>query len=286
MAGPTQPERILATLRRAPPDGVLLRAGALRRPGRPRTRRPTRSGLRADVRLGRRGPAAERLRPLPGPLRPGDRRRHRLDRDAAHLLLEPPGRRSSAARPARRCPATSCASSTRTAGASRAPADRQPRGRAATRAPPSTGISTRRPRRACAATGSPPATATSAARTASTCTWDASTTCSRSAASGSRRSTWSTSCVDAPAVARRRRGRRHARRREPDRRLSSILRPDEPRHDELAEELRAWCKERLRRYEYPHLVALRRRAATHPQRQGAALQAARAVQVLGHGVRG
>jgi benzoate-CoA ligase family protein len=29
---------------------------------------------------------------------------------------------------------------------------------------------------------------------------------------------------------------------------------DEPGDDALAEELRAWCKERMRRYEYPHLV--------------------------------
>jgi acyl-coenzyme A synthetase/AMP-(fatty) acid ligase len=27
-----------------------------------------------------------------------------------------------------------------------------------------------------------------------------------------------------------------------------------PGDDELADELRAWCKERLRRYEYPHMV--------------------------------
>ncbi len=29
---------------------------------------------------------------------------------------------------------------------------------------------------------------------------------------------------------------------------------DEPGDDALADELRAWCKERMRRYEYPHLV--------------------------------
>lgn len=28
----------------------------------------------------------------------------------------------------------------------------------------------------------------------------------------------------------------------------------EPGDDPLADELRAWCKERMRRYEYPHLV--------------------------------
>jgi benzoate-CoA ligase family protein len=33
-----------------------------------------------------------------------------------------------------------------------------------------------------------------------------------------------------------------------------IREPGAPSDDELAEELRAWCKERMRRYEYPHLV--------------------------------
>jgi benzoate-CoA ligase family protein len=33
-----------------------------------------------------------------------------------------------------------------------------------------------------------------------------------------------------------------------------IRRDDEKTDDELADELRAWCKERLRRYEYPHVV--------------------------------
>jgi benzoate-CoA ligase len=33
-----------------------------------------------------------------------------------------------------------------------------------------------------------------------------------------------------------------------------IREPGEGSDDELAEELRAWCKERMRRYEYPHLV--------------------------------
>jgi benzoate-CoA ligase len=29
---------------------------------------------------------------------------------------------------------------------------------------------------------------------------------------------------------------------------------EQPGDDDLADELRAWCKERLRRYEYPHVV--------------------------------
>ena len=41
--------------------------------------------------------------------------------------------------------------------------------------------------------------------------------------------------------------------RQPHRRLRRVRR-GEPGDDALAEELRAWCKERMRRYEYPHLV--------------------------------
>ena len=88
-------------------------------------------------------------------------------------------------------PGTSCASPTRTAGSSKGRPSATSRS-AATRAPPSTGTSTRRRRPACGATGSPPATATSAARTAPTCSWAAPTRCSRSAAYGSPPSTWST----------------------------------------------------------------------------------------------
>ena len=60
--------------------------------------------------------------------------------------------------------------------------------------------------------------------------------------------------VDHPEVAGRRRRRRDARRRQPHRGLRRApQRPSTP-DDELAEELRAMCKERLRRYEYPHVV--------------------------------
>ena len=60
--------------------------------------------------------------------------------------------------------------------------------------------------------------------------------------------------VDHPEVAGRRRRRRHARRRQPHRGLRRAPRRRAPRPTQLAEELRAMCKERLRRYEYPHVV--------------------------------
>ena len=45
------------------------------------------------------------------------------------------------------------------------------------------------------------------------------------------------------------------RRREPDRGLRRVRRTTaDPPDDALAEELRTWCKERLRRYEFPHVV--------------------------------
>jgi benzoate-CoA ligase family protein len=37
-------------------------------------------------------------------------------------------------------------------------------------------------------------------------------------------------------------------------RIAAYVETDDGGDDELAEELRAWCKERLRRYEYPHIV--------------------------------
>ena len=101
--GPTRPEPILANAARAPADGVLLGARRCTRRwcATPRRRR---ARLGAPVRLGRRGAAAAHLRPLAGALRPGDRRRHRLDRDAAHLLLQPAGRRQARDDGRGRCP--------------------------------------------------------------------------------------------------------------------------------------------------------------------------------------
>ena len=53
----------------------------------------------------------ERSATVDGALRRRDPRRHRLDGDAAHLPVQP-ARRCATAPPARRCPATRCASST------------------------------------------------------------------------------------------------------------------------------------------------------------------------------
>ena len=162
---PTRPDADPRDAARAPADGVLLGARALRG-ARARPRRRRRVRLRAHVRVGRRGAAA------------ADRERWRerfgLDivdgigsTEMLHIYCSNRPGASSRARPAGRCRATSCASSTRTGPCSRARPSAGSRC-AATPARPSTGTSTRRPSAACAATGSPPATATSAARTART----------------------------------------------------------------------------------------------------------------------
>ena len=54
--------------------------------------------------------------------------------------------------------------------------------------------------------------------------------------------------------------------------------------DGLVAELQEWCKTRLRRYEYPHFIDVRRRAAQDADRQDPALQAAGATHDL-HGHR-
>ena len=158
-----RPEPILATLREHRPDGVLLGPGALRRCWCASPTPTARSTPCACAsRPPRRCPPHD-LRPLAGALRPGDRRRHRLDRDAAHLLLQP--------RRARVEPGT-----TGRAGAGLRAAHRRRGRRACSRAPAVGDLEVRgdslrglllAPARedqgaACAATGSPPATATSA----------------------------------------------------------------------------------------------------------------------------
>ena len=102
-AGPPKPDTLLAVLRERRPTiffsvpalyGALVRAEGAE----------DAFALGAHVRVGRRGAVADDLRPLPRPLRPRDRRRHRLDRDAPHLLLERARARSSAAAPGRPVP--------------------------------------------------------------------------------------------------------------------------------------------------------------------------------------
>ena len=71
-----------------PADGVLQRARAVR-PARARPRRRRCPGLRPLLRVGRRAAAPDDRRPLARAFRHRHRRRHRLHRDAAHLLLQP-----------------------------------------------------------------------------------------------------------------------------------------------------------------------------------------------------
>ena len=71
-------------------DRVLRRAHQLRRPAaRGRGGGPHEPGPRADVRLGRRDAAAAHLRALARAVRRRDPRRHRLDRNPAHLHFQP-----------------------------------------------------------------------------------------------------------------------------------------------------------------------------------------------------
>ena len=104
--------------RRPAADGLLRRADRLRRHARVARAAGARRGRAAHVLVGRRG-AAGRDRPaLRAPLRLRHRRRHRLDRDAAHLPLEPARRRPLRhhRQAGRRATRSSCAA--RTAGRS------------------------------------------------------------------------------------------------------------------------------------------------------------------------
>ena len=171
-----------------PADPLLRRADALRRdaPGQGggEALRPL---LAAPLRLGRGGAARGALPALAGALRRRDPRRHRHDRDPAHLPLE-----SAGASPARldRPPRAGLRGRRRRR---RGPAGarRERSGTCASRATrswPTTGTSTRRPRTRSSGTGSRPATSTTRTPTATSGTAAAPTTCSRWAASGSRRS--------------------------------------------------------------------------------------------------
>ncbi len=120
MAERPTPAAVFARPARASADDLLRRADALRRAARqPRSaRRRASSPCAAASRPARRCP---RISASAGrrALRRRDPRRHRLDRDAAHLPLEPARRRCATAPPASRCRATRSASSTRRAGRSR-----------------------------------------------------------------------------------------------------------------------------------------------------------------------
>ena len=116
-----------------------------------------------------------RSTPLEGRVRPRHRRRHRLDRDAAHLLLQPPRRRQARDERQARARATSWCCSTSSASRCRR-ARSATCTSAATARSPTTGISTRRPRPRSRATCSSPATATAQTTTATTSTRAAPTT--------------------------------------------------------------------------------------------------------------
>ncbi len=105
----------------APTSSDDLRRGAdlvrgAARPSRARSRR--RIGPATALYLGRRAAAGERRAALGGDRRRRHPRRHRLDRDAAHLPLEPARRGTLRHDRGRWCRATSCGSSTKRAATS------------------------------------------------------------------------------------------------------------------------------------------------------------------------
>ena len=157
--GRPDPRGLLETAAEQRPTPVLQRAHAVRRDGEPARRGRARPELSAHVRVRRRAARTRGAAALAELLRPGHRGRHRLDRDAAHLLLQPtrrrpPGHERQAGARVRARPAR------------RARARRSPTARwatctcAATARSPTTGTSTRRPRPRSTATCSSPATAT------------------------------------------------------------------------------------------------------------------------------
>ena len=84
------PEKVFATIDRYQPTvfyGVPTSYAALLHAAEKAGR--TEPGPRADVRFGRRNPAAAHLPALARAFRRGNPRRHRLDRDPAHLHLQP-----------------------------------------------------------------------------------------------------------------------------------------------------------------------------------------------------
>ncbi len=108
--------RVRAILQGTAADDLLRRADAVcGAAGEPRACR-ARGELALRVCTSRRrGAAGGHRRALDRALRRRDPRRHRLDRDAAHLPVQPPGRGALRHHAASRCRATSCASSATTA---------------------------------------------------------------------------------------------------------------------------------------------------------------------------
>ena len=167
-------------------DDLLRRADALcRHAGRPGLHAGERLAAPAPLRLGRRSAARACRARLEEEVRRRHPRRHRLDRDAAHLSHQRRRGICATAPRAAPSPATSCASSTR-------PAARSASARSARcwcagpRTPRATGTSARSRAAPSRAPGPAPATNTSARPTGASSAAAALTTCSRSQASGSR----------------------------------------------------------------------------------------------------
>ena len=187
------PAVVAERARRAPADAVLRRAHLLRRPAGQPTCPTTRSppcGLasRPARRCRRRCPAVHR----PASASRSSTASARPRRCTSSCPTGPA--RSGPAPPACPCPATTCRSAT-TTGAGRA--DGKPGAlfvRGDVDRPPATGAAPTPRGRCSRASGCAPVTPTCAAPRATTPAWAAPATCSRPAASGSRRPRWRAGC--------------------------------------------------------------------------------------------
>ena len=270
MSGRPVPARILTTAAERRPEPVLQRADALRRDGQPARRDRARPELGADVRLGRRAARARSAAALAGDVRPGHRRRHRLDRDAAHLLLEPAGARPSG-HERRPCPDTSWTSSTTSAARSR-PA------RSATStsaAPAPSHYHHQRDKTRAALHGAAFFTGDRYRRLEDGCfvyegraddmikvggLWASPIEIENVLVEHPKVLEAAVIGVDADYTTRIK---------------AYIVCREGTGADELVSDLQTWCKDRLRRYEFPHFIEFPGRAAQDADRQDPALQAAR-----------
>ena len=216
---------VLPALGRAPPPSSS-RGGptpaVVRRADRARTR-PTLFFARADLlrrarrratcpttpspRCGWCASAGEALpapsaAPVHRPVRRRDPRRHRVHRGAAHLPVQPPRRHPARHHRAGRCPATTCEVRDDDGRRRRTGSPGALFVRGESIAARLLAAHRRDPRRSSRASGCAPATPTSATTTATTSAWAATTTCSRRAASGSRRPRSRAACSSTRPCAR------------------------------------------------------------------------------------
>ena len=233
-------------------DAVLRRADVLRQHAARRPAAPTRwaaSGSRVER---RRGAARRALRAVDHALRRRHPRRHRHDRDAAHLPVQP-GRRGPARHHRRRRPRLRPADPSTRTGARRSRPARPARcSSAAPRRRPATGRATTPRGRCSRASGCAPATPTSRTPTATTPASAAPATCSRPAASGSSPAEVEARLLAHDAVAQAVVVAAHRRRRAGE--AGRLRRAARRRQPSTEDELIAFCRAGLPSFKRPRRV--------------------------------